>query len=139
LNDFGLLEEAILIVSDAEPEEFSGVKFILHDIEELKMTAMEKALRKARQKADLIAEIMGVELAELISFTENTSIRDMHEHRGSRTLLPFNAAIDIPGEGGSSGSVFFSPERKIVSHVEATISIKGKIKQEPESVSVSEL
>ncbi|MCP4581044.1 MAG: SIMPL domain-containing protein [candidate division Zixibacteria bacterium] len=139
LDDFSLLEESILIVSDSEPDEFSGVKFILHDIEELKMTAMEKALKKARQKADLIAETMGVELEELISFTENTSIQDPQGHRGSRMPSAFNMSIDMPGAGGGGGSVFFSPQRKIVSNVEATILIKGKIKQVPESVSVSEL
>jgi uncharacterized protein YggE len=139
LDDFSLLEEAILIVSDAQPDEFSGVDFILHDIEELKMTAMEKALKKARQKADLIAEVMGVELEELISFTERTTIGESQRYRDGMSFMNSNLSIDTQGAGGGGGSVFFSPDRKIVSYVEAVIAIKGNIKQEPESVSVSGL
>jgi uncharacterized protein len=137
LDDMSKLEEAILIVSDAQPDYLSGVDFVLHNIEELKMTATEKAIKKAKQKAGLVAEIMGVELGELVSFNENTNIGDYQRYKGSRDFSPFNASIDIADNTASGGSIFFSPDRKIVSSVEAVIAIKAGsiVKSDKESLS----
>lgn len=127
VDSLPLLEEAILYLSDVKPDSFSGINFVLHDYEQIKMDALEKAITKAKQKADLIAKIMGAELGELIYFNENT--RDNNQR--SFGPNPFNASYeyanayyesdDIKTEGGSA---FYSPDRKITVAVEAIIAVK---------------
>jgi len=121
IDNLSLLDEAILYLSEAKPDGISGIDFVLHDYEQIKIDALEKAITKAKQKADLIAKIMGAELGDLIYFKENT--RDNNQ-RGSRGSMS-NASYELADINTDGGSVFFSPDRKIFVSVEAIIAVKG--------------
>ena len=123
IDNLSLLEETILYLSEANPDNLSGINFVLHDYEQIKMDALEKAITKAKQKADLIAKIMGAELGELIYFKENT--RDNNQ-RSSR-VGPFNASYELADFNTDVGRVFFSPDRKISVSVKAIIAVKGSV------------
>lgn len=127
IDDLSLLEEAILYLSEVKPDDFSGINFVLHDYEQIKMNALEKAITKAKQKADLVAKIMGAELGELIYFKENTYDNNLRNFRGSRTPSHFNANVSFDNLGSAmdEGGVFFSPDRKIITSVETIIAVKG--------------
>ena len=125
IDNLNLLEEAILYLGDVKPDDISGIDFILHDYEQIKINALEKAITKAKQKADLIAKIMGAELGELIYFKENTHANNPESYRGSRGPFNANLLIDNLEPATDGGGVFFSPDRKIFVSVEAIIAVKG--------------
>ena len=127
VDSLPLLEEAVLYLSDVKPDNFSGINFVLQDYEQIKMDALEKAIAKAKQKADLIARIMGAELGELIYFNVNPRL---YNQRGSN-VSPFNASyqninayLGSDDEYAGGSGAFYSPDRKLTVAVDAIIAVK---------------
>ncbi|MCP4581219.1 MAG: SIMPL domain-containing protein [candidate division Zixibacteria bacterium] len=122
IDNLSLLEEAILYLSEVKPDFFPRINFVLHNYEQLKINALEKAITKAKQKADLIAKIMNAELGKLLYFKEST--HDSNQ-RSRISNMSSNMSYDFANSQTGGGGVFFSPDHKIILSVDAIIAVKG--------------
>ena len=126
IDSLDLLESSIIIVSEAEPEKISNIKFSLKDFEQIKIDALEKAVLKSKEKANILASKMGAKLGNILFIEE---IRDkLHPFRSRRTYPnPFNAAYEIEQEmvnvGKSKSAGFFAQQIKIDSRVKIIVEL----------------
>ena len=93
-----------------------GPNFSIDDDEELRAEAREKAIDNAKEKADALAEDLGVRLVRIVSFTEG----------GYPYPVYLKAGAEGYGMGGDASSAPSVPsgENKIVSNVTITYEIK---------------
>ncbi|MCR4281300.1 MAG: SIMPL domain-containing protein [Candidatus Kaiserbacteria bacterium] len=98
--------------------EVSGLSFTIDDEDALKAEARDKAIAQAKEKAEVLAESLGVSLVRVVGFYEN---------EGGRPIFYEKAALGM-GMGGDS-AVSPAPEipvgeNKIVSNVSVTYEIR---------------
>lgn len=63
--------DIISAAGDLGANQVGGVSFTIDQPESLRQEAREQALRQAKEKAEALAKIMGVELVRVVSFDEN--------------------------------------------------------------------
>jgi len=102
-----LLESIVVILSRYEVEDIKDITFELTSYEQLKQDALEKAVSKAREKAEMMARILGFGFAGVLE-VEEVKKADPGSQRPLKRLRssveypnPFNATITQLAEGGS--------------------------------------
>jgi uncharacterized protein YggE len=127
IDSLELLENAIIKVSEAKPESISNIDFSLKDYEQYKMDALEKAILKAKEKANMLASKMDTKLGNILSIEEIQG--EPTTFRGGRAYPnPFNVAYEINGttnQGINSSSGFYAQQAKITAKVRVAIEILG--------------
>ena len=127
IDSLGLLENSIIKVSEAKPESISNINFSLKDYERYKMDALEKAILKAKEKANMLASKMDAKLGNILSVEEIQG--EPATFRGGRTYPnPFNVVYEIDGttnQGINSSSGFYAQQAKITAIVKVVIEILG--------------
>ena len=63
--------EALTKVGSLGVENISGLSFIVDDMDKAEAEARDKAITDAKQKAEILAESLGVKLVKIISFSES--------------------------------------------------------------------
>lgn len=66
-----LIDQVLKIVGDLKLNQVGGLTFDIDQPEIYRQQAREKALQNAKDKADVLAKIMGVKLGKVISFNES--------------------------------------------------------------------
>jgi uncharacterized protein YggE len=97
----------------------NGPTFTLDDPESLRVTAREKAIENAKEKAEALAKVLGVRLLRVVSFSEDGS--------GARPPMPYAySAMDM---GGLAAEKAVAPDIQagtldVVSNVNVTYEIE---------------
>jgi len=107
LEKLELVQEAILILSESQPERISRVVFSLNNPEEARNRAFQQAMQNARLRAQVLAKELGVTLGDplLIETSGQTAVPyqvDGANIRGSRSEAYF---VTVESQG-----VFISPK-----------------------------
>jgi len=115
-----LVEPAIMTVFQMNPASVSGVTFSLHDYEDAKFNALKLAAKKARQKAEMLAETTGAKLGRVLKVTESAP---PGSYRSYAYPNPFNAVSNptveaSPSNGGTDFADIFSQAMKLSASVE---------------------
>lgn len=138
LDNLDLLETAVIRVSEAKPKSLSDFDFSLKNYEKLRMEALEKAILKAKEKAELLARVMNFKLGDVLSVSVKESISDSRPDLQSRLSRQFPSASNAVVESGKTGSDvyatsdtlsgagFFARQFKIRAKVKTVIEILGK-------------
>jgi uncharacterized protein YggE len=58
-------------VGDLGADNISGLEFVVDDMDKVQAEARDKAIKDAKDKADVLAESLGVKLVKIVSFNEN--------------------------------------------------------------------
>jgi uncharacterized protein len=117
IRDIKEAGELFTTIGSNGAQNISGLNFTIDDIETVKAKAREKAIKDAREKADVIANQLGVRLVRITSFSENTA-------------SPYFYARDMVGVSNQAAPEKApSPEvpageQEIVSNVSVTYEIK---------------
>ncbi len=101
----------------ADVTEVSGPNFSIDKEDEVKNQARAKAIAQAKEKAETLAESLGVDLVRIVSFNEN----------GDRGGIYYAKAMSATAEGGMGGDNDMSVpsgENKITSNVSITYEIR---------------
>ena len=115
-----LLEDIIIILSKSDIEIISNISFELVDYSKLRMDAFKKAAAKAKEKAEMISELLGIKLGNVIEFEQ---LKPEKVHSSSPLISnksnPFNAPIilqDYNRKGGwnYAEEIQFDSEVKLV-------------------------
>ncbi len=93
----------------------SGLEFTIDDDESLKAEARESAIANAKERADALADDLGVKLVRIVSFSESGNMPPI-----------FYAKAAMDGRGGMGGEAVQVPsgENKITSTVNITYEIR---------------
>lgn len=67
------VEEVLQIAGDLNLNQIGGLAFDVDEPEQYRQEARKKALENAKEKADALAQIMGVKLGKVVSFSEGES------------------------------------------------------------------
>lgn len=130
IDSLELLESSIIIVSDALPERISNITFSLKNYEQQKIEALEKAVKKAKEKATILASNMGAQLGSILYIEEVQNVPPQIRGRGGNYPNPFNASLEVSPEMSSFGkqknSGFFVQQIKIVSKVNIIVELVTK-------------
>lgn len=124
IDSLELLEPAILKVSEFKPDKISKIQFSLINYENLKITALEAAVNKAKEKAHLLSKNMNTKLGNVLFIEE--SINNISPQRNSRSRFA-NASLMF-GKGGKQieeGNSFFTQQLKIRVKVRVIIELAG--------------
>lgn len=85
-------------VGEREATNISGLNFTIDDEDSLKMEAREKAIANAREKAEVLADQLGVRIVRVVDFYENSGDNYMaYEARA----YAMDAAVEEAGFGGA--------------------------------------
>ena len=123
-----LLEPIVIILSEGEVENISNISFELINYFDFRKKGLEKAISKAREKADLICKELGISYDKILSVEEIESPDLVNEPKFSwqrNYPSPFNAPIvlaerfNVPGETPS----IYSQEISFYSEVKVTLQI----------------
>lgn len=126
IDSLNTLENILLTISDHKVDEISNITFNLKNPEKHKMEALDKAMNKAKEKAILLAEIMGSKTEKPLMITEIKSNRNINI-RGGRSRAypnPFNAAYVIDGVDLSGGQSIFSESISVTAEIELQVLIR---------------
>lgn len=98
----------------------SGLDFTTDDIESLKEEAREKAIANAHEKAEVLADQLGVRIVRLVSYYENDGgyYPAMYESRA----ISYDMATDE--DGGFGGANMPVGENSTISRVNVTYEVK---------------
>ncbi|MCB0482845.1 MAG: SIMPL domain-containing protein [Flavobacteriales bacterium] len=121
VDSIGFLEEVLLTISDFKPDNISDVSFEISNPEEFKLQALEAAIKKAKEKANLLAKNMDVELTKPMEIIETKS-SSITVLRGGRINL-YNSVYEVD-KGSTPGGAFFRESLKISAEVELKITVK---------------
>jgi len=100
-------------------QNISGLSFTIDDMDALRAEAREKAIADAKEKAQILAKQLGVDLDDVVAFYEN----------GGGDYYPrYDVALESKGLGGDATTANIAPqlptgENKIVSQVNITYEI----------------
>lgn len=112
------LTSVIDVLRDAGVTQVDGPNLGFQDeeLEALQADAREEAIKKARAKAEMLADQLGVEIVRVTSFNEG----------GDRGYMPYMAmkAMDVMESGSAAPSVIPVGDSKITSSVTITYEIK---------------
>ena len=126
VDSLEILEEIILTLSDHKPDNISDIFFELDNPETYKMQALENAIKKAKEKANILARVMEVKLTKPIeiiekNITSNNSKMSNLVIRGG-LANPFNSVYQIE-DVNKSGELLFREKIKIIAEIELKITI----------------
>ena len=123
IDSLEILEDVVLLISDHQPDEISNISFKLKNPEDYKMKAVKEAIKKARQKAIILATEMGVSIGKPIKIEEEIfSLQPYYGLHGGRTNLSNSVYFfDTPEKGSQS---IYSESVKIEAKVRLVTSIK---------------
>lgn len=107
--------ELLTGVGSAGASELSGLTFTIDDDEALKREAREKAITNAKDKAEALADQLGVRIVRVVSFSENTGYPPIpiygREAFGMGGDALTQKALDVPpGENIFTSSVLVTYE-----------------------------
>ncbi len=80
VDDLGLLEAAVLVLSEEPVERIAGIQFALRDLDALRRSAREEALADAQAKAAAMAAGFGLALGPVLRIEEEPTLRQMGRH-----------------------------------------------------------
>ena len=89
-----LLEQIIIIISEGDVEKIKEVTFELNNFFELKRNGLEKAIKKAKEKAEIMAKELGIKYGRVLELEEiPTSVPEVESVRSYKYIppQPFNA------------------------------------------------
>ena len=119
-----LLEKIVSALSESKIEKIESVAFELQDYEQLKKDAFTSAIRKAKDKADLISEMLGIEYKGVTEFTEIKTIGPISLASPMPSpQTPFNAIV-LNRADFEQGSGLFAQEFSFESEVKIVYEIK---------------
>ncbi len=126
IDSLNLLEPAVLRLSDFKPDEISNIKFNLKNYENVKISALEKAIKKAKEKAELLAKNMNTKLGNVMYIEEiqNTVSSSAYSQKFPN---PYNSMSTIKSEPSSieSGNSFFTQYITIRTRVKVIVELAG--------------
>ncbi len=120
IQDFALLEKAIITVANFEPHEMSDMKFDLKNIKQIKLNTLETAVRNAKEKAELISKNLNIKHIKAINVEE---IDDNIPVTLSQYSSFANSAVMGGGLSSTNGASFFVETIKIVKTVKIVFQI----------------
>ena len=128
IDSLSLLEPAIIAISESQPEKISTIDFSLRNYEKLKEKVLEKAILKAKDKANILASNMNTELGDILYIEEFPTYPQYRLRRPAPS--PFNVAYESKAltveQGSSSESGFFAEEIALTARVKVIIElVKG--------------
>lgn len=131
LDSLELLEPVLMAVSELNPERISDIEFTLKDYEQLKDAALESAIKKAKQKVDMLASVMQTRLGNTLFIEE---LNPLSEQQNRMYPNPFNATTQIQSGGiqidpGVAGS-FYAQQIKVNARVRVIVELGERIEQE---------
>lgn len=132
-----LLEPIIIALSESNIEGIDYISFELIDYSKLRMEGLKRAVVKAKEKADMISEILEIEYGDVIELEEIKAASPVMPSRHSSGYPnPFNEAYQMPieymaqisldSEGPSS---IFARELRFDSEVKLVLEILSKEKR----------
>ncbi len=123
VDSLDILEDVVLKISDHKPDEISDISFQLNNPENYKMKAINEAIKKAKQKAIILAKEMDVEIDKPIKIKELfVSQEANYNFRGQRTNH-LNAVYMVDGVD-QLGQSIYSEKIKVEAQVELIVLIK---------------
>lgn len=87
--------------------QLNGLSFTIDDMESLRMAAREKALANAKAKAATLAQSLGVELGDIVSYSDYDSPTDYQPYGGG-IMYADKAAAPVPEVATGSKNVAMS-------------------------------
>ncbi len=105
IRDLGKIGNIIETATAAGANQIGQLRFTVENEEEMQNEARKKAIDKAKEKAELLASQLGVDLVRIKSFSENTS------------LAPVFRVNKMEGLGAGSSPQIETGENKIESSV----------------------
>jgi len=131
IDSLQFLEPAVMKVSEYKLERISNIRFSHKNYEGLKEEALERAIKKAKRKAIMLASVMETKLGNILHI-EELYPRSASEYRNYPN--PFNASIQVPSEEiiCDPGSIdgFYAQEIKLNAKVKVIIELGERIVKE---------
>jgi uncharacterized protein YggE len=124
VDSLAILEELLLTVSDNNVDDISNISYKLKNPEKQKLAALEKAIQKAKEKAELLAKQMNCEIGDPLIITELNSSHNNRIRGGRSYPNPFNAVYEISEINIESGQMLYSEMINVTAEVELKIQIK---------------
>ncbi len=123
-----LLEEIVVILSKCEVEDIQDITFELTDYEQLRQDALERAVTKARDKAEMMSRMLGFSFAGVLEVKEikkawPTSHSLMRFKVAEGYATPFNSVMVEAAEGGSG---VFAHEMEFETEVRVVYEISNE-------------
>jgi len=125
-----LLEPMVVILSENKVENISNISFDLIDFFNLKKKGLEKAISKAKEKADLICKEFGIKYSKILSIEEIKSPEPENPFKNYQEYpyLPFNAPLLMSERSlykGKEFSSIYSQEISFYSEVKVMFEINN--------------
>ncbi len=122
-NKLELLEDVIIVLSESKVENISGIKFELDNYEQIRLDALRDATSKAREKAEVMLDVMGSKIVEVLKVSTVT-----HPKVRNNYPNPFNASVSYGASQPAVSSIF--PE-VIEFETEVAIRLEIGMKDQP--------
>lgn len=124
-DSLSLLEPIVIILSESEVERIVDISFDLTNYSEMRKKGLEKAVFKAKEKAELISKEFDIKIGNILTIEESETQEPLSRsyHRFGNYPSPFNAPLYFsrqstfsPGEDSSiySEEISFFSEVKVV-------------------------
>ncbi len=122
-----LLQQIIIIISKSKIERISDISFELINYSQLRMDGLKKAVEKAREKANLISEQLGVHCGDVIEFEEIRSMEPVSPLVIGRNKVqsPFNSSLFKYSVGQEGTDGIFAEELHFDSEVRIVYAIEN--------------
>ena len=119
LRDFAIVPDVLTLLAENKVENLNGPSFDIDDPEGLKEQARLEAIADAKQKAEKLANELGVKLGKIVSFNDNSSYPQ--PYYGGEMMMAKTANFDMVEE---SAPELPAGENEISAQVTVTYKIK---------------
>lgn len=109
---------ALSKVGSLGAQNISGLNFVIDDIEKVQAEARDKAIKNAKEKAEILAKSLGVKFSRITSFYENGSYPQPYGYGGDMMSAKVMSAEAVSIPQIPTG------ENKVVSNVSISYEIK---------------
>jgi uncharacterized protein YggE len=121
VNDLDRAGELLELVTSKGVSSVSGLNFTIADEDGLRADARKQAIDEARQKAEKLAEDLGVSLVRIVGFSE--SGQEGYPMYARFEMMESSEALGLGG-GGDVAPTVPAGENKIISNVHITYEIR---------------